>query len=365
MRFLALCLVLAGLWQLRIAAGEAIPPVEMQALDRAITRELNTGSLGSQTLGELTRLRSRLAGLNAAPLPAPGDSQQDELQAGVDPQVQVLRKLEAEAAQGGRAARRALAFYYISINEPEKARQQWQLMGKGSEFDISYAIMSAYLEIALGEHNSGKASLASALSMVEARSPLKVTNPVFCQNIAGYRIYEPRRGGPFLPGEDVLIYVEIEGAQFVDSKEGGSECVVMFGLKLRDDEQNTVWVEPNFGEYAPLFNGPIRDLHAALTWKVPNNLDPGRYHLFVEAVEESTMRRGEGVSAFEVGKRPTNPEKSAIGLGDLQPLPPKGFQEMQDVFPGAPAMPGIPSAGGKDDQKFQLLQRYYQQQRQE
>ncbi len=355
--------------------GETIPPAEIQALDRAISRELNSGALGSQVLGDLTRLRNRLAYLNTTPSAASAAVAVGE--AG-DPQVSLLTSLEREAAGGGgRSARRALAFFYMYLNEPEKARDQWQLMGKGSEYDISYLLISAFLEIALGEHNIGRASVESALSMLQARSPLKVTNPIFCQNVAGFRVYEPVKANNFLPGDDILIYVEIEGAQFSDSREGCSECSLMFGLKLKDDNQGTVWAEPNFGEYMPLFNGPIRDLHAVLTWKVPNNLEPGRYHLTVEAVEDATRRRGEGVTGFEVGRRPTNPEKRPTGWLDpktLEALPPN-FTEMQSVFPGAPVLPGTNSSYQRgstgintgvdvDKDKYELLQRYMQNQRQ-
>lgn len=345
-------------------AGEAIPQTELQALDRAISRELNTGSLGSQTLGDLTRLRNRLGRMAVSQTPtAPAPAAAGQAADDGDLQLRLLGKLESEAAAGGRAARRSLALYYLILNEPEKAREQWRLMGKGSELDVSHLIMSAFIELALGEHNTGKASLASALSLIEARSPLKVSNPVFCQNVAGYRIYQPYRGGSLLPGDDVLLYVEVEGAEFVNSREGGSECDLMFGLKLVDDNQATVWAEPNFGEYAPLFNGPIRDLHAALTWKVPNNLEPGRYHIYVEALEESTKRRGEGVTSFEVAKRPTNPEKRPAGAFDPGMLP-KGFSEMQNAFPGAPTLPTVPGAEQYNDNKFDILQRYYQNQKQ-
>ena len=278
----------------------------------------------------------------------------------------MLASLEADAGTGGRAARRALALYYLLLNEPEKAGEQWRQMGRGSERDVSYRLMSAYIELALGEHNAGRASLVAAMSLLEAGSPLKVSNPVFSQNVAGYRIFQPYRGGPFLPGDDVLLYVEVEGATFVDSPEGGSECALMFGLKLVNDSQATVWAEPNFGEYAPLFNGPIRDLHAALTWKIPNNLEAGRYHIRVEALEESTKRRGEGVTSFEVAKRPTNPETRPTGMFDPSSLP-RGFSEMQNAFPGAPVMPSSPlTPGGEyNDNKFDILQRYYQNQRQQ
>lgn len=357
------------LFALAAHAGETIPPAEIQALDRAISRELNSGALGSQVLGDLTRLRNRLAHLNSSPAAAPV-AQAGGGEAG-DPQVTLLGALEREAGGGGRSARRALAFFYMYLNEPEKAREQWRLMGKGSEYDISYLLISSFLEIALGEHNVGRASVESALSMLQARSPLKVTNPIFCQNVAGYRVFEPVKANNFLPGDDILIYVEVEGAQFSDSREGGSECSLMFGLKLKDDNQGTVWAEPNFGEYMPLFNGPIRDLHAVLTWKVPNNLEPGRYHLTVEAVEEATRRRGEGVTGFEVGRRPTNPEKRPTGWIDpkaLEALPPN-FSEMQSVFPGAPVLPNTGSMyqGGSvdvDKDKYELLQRYMQNQRQ-
>lgn len=363
-----LLIVIAGL----AAAGEnpaLIPPAELQALDRAIAREANSGSLGSQTLGDLYRLKTRLQRLQQsakteaelALAPLDGD----------DSQRRQLDRLEREAVSGGRAARRSLALYYLFLNEPEKALAQWRQMGRANEYDLQYMLISSYLEFALGEYGTGRKNLETALRLMESRSSLAVSPPIFCQNIGGYRIFTARQPGNLLPGENVLLYVEVEGAEFVNTPDG-SECRLLFGLKLVNDAQGTVWAEPNYGEYAPYFAGPIRDLHAALTWRVPNDLEPGRYHLTVEAVEDSTKRRGEGAVGFTVGKRETNPEKRPTGT--LTPGMQRQIQEAQKTFSGGGAAEGNSPWGGSredthfndryfQDRQFDLLQQHLKEQR--
>jgi hypothetical protein len=336
-------------------AAAAIPGDELTALDRAINRELNTGSLGSQTLGLLVRLRSRIARFNSPPAAATSPEESGE-----SLRLALRQELEGAVSQGGRGARRDLAFYYLFLNDPEAAREQWNRLGRAGELDLLYPLVSAFIDLTLGERQYAGKNLESTLAVLAASLPLRVSPPVFCQSIAAFRVYAPRPGEPFLPGEDALLYVEIEGARFSDSSEGGSECQLRFGLKLRDDNQGTVWAEPDFGEYAPLFNGPIHDLHAALTWKIPHNLEAGRYHLTVEALERSSNRRGEGVVAFSVAKRPTNPEKGLSASPAALSFPPDAAR-LGEVFPGAPlpVLPGGGSGGNLDQQKYDLLQKYY------
>ncbi len=343
------------------AAGP-IPQAELQALDRAIARELNSGQLGSQTLGDLTRLKNRLLRMkqpaakserDAALSPLGGD---DSLRAQLD-------RLQAEAAGGGRAAQKSLALYYLFLNEPEKALAQWRQMGKTSDYDMSYLLIASYLEFALGEYNTGRRSLETALRLMDSRTGLEVTPPVFCQTIAGYRVYVPRKEGNLLPGEEVLIYVEVEGADFKAVPEG-SECRIMFGLQLKDENQATLWAEPNYGEYAPVFAGPVRDLHAALAWRVPNDLAPGRYHLFVEAVEDASKRRGQNILGFNVGRRETNPEKRPSGGMDPRAMPQSPI-DAQKPLPGTPPKFMEPPRL-RDEQyykQFDLLQQFERNQR--
>ncbi len=347
-----------------LAAGEAanaIPQAEIQALDRAIARELSTGQLGSQTLGDLTRLKARLLRLKPPPAKSERDAALEPL--GGDESLRgQLERLQAEAAGGGRAALKSLALYHLFLNEPEKALAAWRRMGKSSEYDMSHLLIASYLEFALGEYSNGRRNLETALRLMDTRSGLEVSAPVFCQTIAGYRVYVPRPAGNLLPGEEVLIYVEVEGADF-KSVPDGSECRIMFGLKLKDENQATLWAESNYGEDAPVFAGPVRDLHAALSWRVPNDLAPGRYHLSVEAVEDASKRHGENVLGFSVGRRETNPERRPTGGMDPRAVP-QSLLDAQKAFPGANQYMDTPRL--RDEQyykQFELLQQYERNQR--
>ncbi len=318
-----------------VSAGE-VPHAELQALDRAIERELGRPELGSQTLRDLQRLRHRL--VNARPGLSP------ERVVALEPLSPVvsgdtLDRLEAEAGSGSRSAQRSLALYHLFQNQPDQALQSWRRMGQANRTDVAFLLMSAYMELAVGEHNAAASHLEEASRLIATRTGLELSTPVFATNIAGYRLYEERTGGDLLPGEDTLLYVEVEGADFYDTADGGVECRIMFGISLRNEAGVVVFSEPNYGEYAPFFNGPIRDLHTALTWRVPNNLVSGRYTVRVEAVEQSSKRRGESELEFTVGHRSTNPTPRP---GDsLPPAYNKAIQDAGRAFPGAP-LPSLP-----------------------
>lgn len=329
MRRLAAVLLL--LFAAPCMAGEPIPQVEIQALDRAITRELNQNILGSQTLGDLQRLRHRLDRLQQAG----GDPRQTALAplaVGEDSIANTLAQLEEEAKNNNRSALRSLALYQMFLGNPETALRHWERLGQTNANDTSYQILSAYLQLALGEYSAARSHLDEAAKLMDTRTQLALSAPIFCDNIAGYRIYTRREEKEFLPGEDTLVYVEVDGADFTLLPDGDAECRLMFGMKLINDAGRIIWSETNYGEYAPLFNGPIRDLHTALTWRIPNDLVPGLYTLTVEAVEDSSKRRGENAIDFTVARRPTNPE-TRPGAG-LTPEMRRSIDEAGRQFPG-------------------------------
>ncbi len=322
-------------------AGD-VPHAELQALDRAIERELSRPELGSQTLGDLQRLRHRL--VNSRPSLSP-----DRVVA-LEPLTPVasgdtIARLQAEAESGSRSAERSLALYQLFLNQPEQALQTWRRMGPANQTDAAYQLLSAYMELAVGEHNAAVTHLEDASRLIATRTSLALSTPIFTTNVAGYRLYEERTGGDLLPGEDTLLYVEVDGVDFFDTSDGGVECRLMFGISLRNEAGAVVFSEPNYGEYAPYFNGPIRDLHTALTWRVPNNVTSGRYTVRVEAVEQSSKRRGESELEFTVGHRATNPTPRP---GDrLPPAYDKVIRDAGRAFPGAdtPALPPVLDAG--------------------
>jgi hypothetical protein len=342
-----------------LIAGETlsdIPPAELQALDRAIARELNSGRSGTHTLGDLVRLKNRLLARRAL------DERREKSQAlaplaGEDSLAGLRAKLENEAGQGIRGAKRSLAFLHLAQNEPEKALEQWQGMGKASDYDLSFLLVSAYLKFAVGEYPAGRADLEKSLGLMDARQGLGISEPVFCLNIMGYRLFVPRAAGDLSPGENVLIYVEVDGAEFFPSGEG-TGCRLAFGLRLKDDSRHTVWADPEYGEYAPVFSGSIRDLHAALTWRVPTDLPPGNYRLSVETVDVASKLSGDNAVSFSVGRHPAESDSS----------PPEARRRS---LPGAnPALPGSPIPLEPPDlrnpeyyRRFELLRRYEQQQR--
>lgn len=358
-KLLVLLLILPSL----AAAGEkrdAVSSAELQALDRAISREHNTNELGSQALGDLYRLRRRLESLQQQPTTTKSEREASLEPLSRDDSLQsLLNRLQDEAKTGDRAAFRSLALYYLFRNNPEQARVIWQRMGPASTSDLPYQLISAYLELALGEYNSARASLETAQRMIDSRTSLELSKPVFCENVAGYRLYVPRPPKEFLPGDETLIYVEVDGADFHPLPDGYSECRLMFGLKLMNDLGRTLWGEPNYGEYAPAFVGPIRDLHTVLSWRIPNDLEPGLYRLHVETMEQDSKRRGESVVEFNVARKSTNPE-TRVG-SNLPPGYERTIRDAEKTFPGGPQsgiLPGVDDTLKQNQNKYEILKQY-------
>lgn len=320
-------MLICALSAISALAGEVVTTGELTALKRAISREASSTNYDPQTLADLTRLQAKLIQMNAS-VGAPAGASAE------DPSRQLLAHLMQAAGKGaGRAERRALAYYYLYLNEPEKAMEQWKLAGSSGQTDLVYPLVSGLLNIVLGELTLARRDLEMTLSSLEARLPLRIGSLVFCRTIAGYREAIPRDPGPLLPGEDVLVYAEVEGAQFQSLAGGGADCELEFSIKILDDEQRTVWAEPNFGVYSPEFMGPIRDLHTALTLRIPNDLAAGRYQLVIDVMEPRSNRRGSAAIGFDVKKRPTAQETRPTSLSADSPL---------FTGPKAPTPPTLP-----------------------
>lgn len=350
-RFRMLSLFVAAILAVALPCAQAatIPQVEIQALDRAIRRELSEDKLGSQTLGDLQRLKHRLETLGS-----PAGQALAELEP-LGGAGNILARLEQAAASGDRSALRNLAFHHLAENNPEAALQAWRKMGGTNPNDLSYQILSSYLELALGEHNAARLHLETAGRLIDTRTGLGLSTPIFCDNIAGYRLYVPREKKEILPGDNTLLYVEIEGADFHPLPDGNSECRLMFGMKLRNEHGTTLWAEANYGEYAPLFAGSVRDLHTALSWRVPNDLQPGVYNLTVEVEEQPSLRRGETVLEVTIANRPTNPAPK-LDAGMRQEVN-KALQEATRQFPGSTPLfqPQSPQESERSERMFDLL----------
>lgn len=317
------------------ARAAEIPLPELRALQRAIESGLNNRELGSQTLAELQRLSDRLEkdrDLGDADRIAVLPPLEDVAAASAGGDADISR-LQREAAEGKRSSLRTLALYRLYQNNPEEALRLWDTMGDSNPNDLAYRLMASYLELSLGEYERARSHLDAADRLIGTRSGLGLSTPVFCENIAGYRLYAQRQGKDFMPGDNTLVYVEVEGADFHSIAGGESECRLMFGLRLKNEAGATVWADTTYGEYAPVFNGPIRDLHTALTWRVPNDLTPGVYSLIVEAVEDESKRRGDSSVEFTVARRATNPE-TRLDESTRRDVN-RALQDAGKMFPGA------------------------------
>ena len=334
--------------------ADTVPPNELVALERAIAREFNTGDLGKQILDDLLRLQWRLERMRSAAGSA-RDGQARPLSGSEDAERRLLERLEKSAVSDDRVALRQLALYHTFLGNPEEALAVWRRMGPASVTDLQFLLVSAYLKLALADHNGAQTDVENAVRLIQSRAALILSAPVFCSGIEGYRLYAPLPPKSLAQGENTLLYVEIEGADFHPLPDGDSECRLMFGLKLMNDQNRVIWAEPTYGEYAPAYAGPVRDLHTALAWRVPEDLVPGAYRLQVECVEQSSLRRGESSVAFDVVRREKTapPEPPKTGDGEKSKLPADFDRVKREAERPFLGMPGAGDGKGRDgDRKF-------------
>ncbi len=193
-----------------------------------------------------------------------------------------------------------LGWFYLLKDEPDRALGYFKDAGAASEQDVFHPLIMAYTYLRLGDYRPATEWMKLAETKFGTYTPLRLSTPVLCSQISGYRLYTPLPATQTIsPGDDVLAYIEIDGAAF--SKNGTQEaCNLQFGLTLRDDLQQTIWSEPSYGTLHDSYQGSIRDLHTMINIHVPNNLVPGRYILLIDCTDQIGNKTAQTYLAFPV-----------------------------------------------------------------
>ncbi len=230
--------------------------------------------------------------------------------------------------QGDRRARDSLALYYLFLDRPQEAVRLYLDMGPAAPQDIFHPLLTAYAYLRLGAYADAGRYLDRLAPLMRERRPLRVSPPVLCKSVTAYRLYEPLSNATLRPGASSLLYIELDGVSFRPTGDGGSACSLTFGLEVRDEMQNLLWERPDYGDYTHAFQGPVRDMHATVIFRVPSDLPPGRYSVFVHCRDRYSNQSGTGDASFSVAGAAHSASTDAIGEESEPPY----------VHPGRPSI---------------------------
>lgn len=255
---------------------------------------------------ELRTVRESLENIRAAQKLRDRQTQRKEAEV-------TLQKLLCEAADASpsdRISNLAAARLLLSQGQADIALKYLTHAQAASTDDIEWPLLCTQAYIQLGDFEKAAIYSAQVDSLLQNRSVLQLSKPILVDEVTGYRLYTPAKSVKIASGDRLTLYVEISGAKFSPAA-GGARCTLDFSLELRDAFQNVIDSNENYGRYDPIYNGPVRDLHATIYYRLPDHLDPGRYVLLLrcrDALGQDTKAQTEyTLTIGAAAGRPTVP----------------------------------------------------------
>lgn len=294
--------------------GRPVPAAEGAGDDDRIERQirrleerLRRPDLGAQDVILLQSLVTELRSLQQTKRIPTGESAlMEELE-----QLLVARL----GTERNRFAQEMLARWHLFRDQPEKAVAILRDLRVNPDVDITWSALMVYGYIRLGDYRRADHFFEHLGRLMKKRTALRLHPPVLADRVTAFRLYEPRSERILQPGEMLTLYIEMGGVHFARTGPDTYQCRLLFGIELRDRMQTPVYAEPEFGTYDPVYRGPIQDMHAVIYFRLPHNLQPGRYTLLVKATDlqgDGEQAQDEAAIELEIGgrERPVLPDAS-------------------------------------------------------
>ena len=179
----------------------------------------------------------------------------------------------------------------LSNEEQEFLRHQ--LLGLWTIIDPNgHPVPSRRLSSALPEMRKATGFLAAASDSLEVRGLQ------FCTEIEAYGEVTPFPERRFEPGQEVILYCEVENFVAADLKEGfETRLQGSYDLLDRDGRRVSSQTLP---EDRQVTNNRLRDYFVAYQMYLPDAIEPGRYQLRLTMEDVNGKKYGQSTIDFEI-----------------------------------------------------------------
>ncbi|MBL9123414.1 MAG: hypothetical protein JNG90_07255 [Planctomycetaceae bacterium] len=165
--------------------------------------------------------------------------------------------------------------------------------------------LSLYLE-SLGHAEAGErvteatAHLEAARRALHAQAELTLRNLAFCTEVLSYGVYEPFASTEFAPGQEVLLYAELENLKS-DPRAGGYYTALQSRYEVLDAAGKVVDTR-EFGLTEETCRNERRDFFIRYQFLLPKGLAAGAYTLKLQI--EDTLGRKSGSASIPFSIKP-------------------------------------------------------------
>lgn len=140
--------------------------------------------------------------------------------------------------------------------------------------------------------------LDEAVSHLRELGSLALRNLTFCKNVYDYGSYEPYDEPKFTPGQQVLLYVEVENYHS-DSTDKGYCTSLGTSYEVFDDHGKRL-EGGDFPDVEDCCRSRRRDFHIQYGLAIPKKLGPGKYRLDLDMKDRRGDKLGHASIDFEI-----------------------------------------------------------------
>lgn len=145
-----------------------------------------------------------------------------------------------------------------------------------------------------------KQHLSTALGSLNERCPLSVRNIAFCTAIVSYGCTKPFPKNEFAPGQNVLLYAEVENLS-AESTSQGHHTRLRSSYQIFDSRGQRV-ADNEFTLTEEYCQNPRRDYFIGYQLKLPEQIYPGKYSLQLTIEDVNSRKIGQSSIEFSIKK---------------------------------------------------------------
>lgn len=146
-----------------------------------------------------------------------------------------------------------------------------------------------------------KRNLDEALRRLGESAPLFVRNLAFITNVDSYGVYTPFDDYEFSTGDPVLLYAEVENYRCKETARG-YHTALRSTYEIFDSSRQKV-AEHEFSTNEEYCKNPRRDFFTVCEFKIPENLEPGKFVLRLTVADLNGDKAGESSITFHIREK--------------------------------------------------------------
>lgn len=132
--------------------------------------------------------------------------------------------------------------------------------------------------------------LSNALRQMREEASLSIKNISFCRKISYFGNYERFQRNEFTPGQEVLLYSEVENFVSVPTSDGEHRTSLKSLIEIVDQKGTVVWTKA-FAATEDFCRNPRRDYFHNYQFRIPDDISMGTYVLKLSITDELSQKK--------------------------------------------------------------------------